>query len=100
MVIVETIVKFAVGWGLSKAVLYVLGFGPLGPISGSIAAIVQSKSKFQLFNIMKNDSGVMYGPVVSAGSWFAFFQRWGMTGAPTILKLAMGIFIARILSPL
>ena len=49
MVIVETIVKFAVGWGLSKAVLYVLGFGPLGPISGSIAAIVQSKSKIQSY---------------------------------------------------
>ena len=51
MVIVETIVKFAVGWGLSKAVLYVLGFGPLGPISGSIAAIVQSKSKSQCYNL-------------------------------------------------
>ena len=49
MVIVETIVKFAFGWGLSKAVLYVLGFGPLGPISGSIAAIVQSKSKIHSY---------------------------------------------------
>ena len=43
MIILETIFKFAAGWCLSKVVVYVLGFGPLGPISGSVAALIQGE---------------------------------------------------------
>ncbi|KAH8747070.1 hypothetical protein F5883DRAFT_584807 [Diaporthe sp. PMI_573] len=43
--------------------LRIVGFGALGPIDGSIAAMLQS---------------VLYGGFTPGGGWFAFLQRWGM----------------------
>ncbi|KAH8745379.1 hypothetical protein F5883DRAFT_570320 [Diaporthe sp. PMI_573] len=43
--------------------LRILGFGALGPIAGSIAAMLQS---------------VLYGGFTPGGGWFASLQRWGM----------------------
>ncbi|KAF8128181.1 hypothetical protein EV363DRAFT_1400662 [Boletus edulis] len=44
--------------------LPLLGFGPLGPIKGSIAAWCQS---------------YFWGAAVPAGSWFSWLQAAGMT---------------------
>ncbi|KAE9579751.1 hypothetical protein CGMCC3_g4311 [Colletotrichum fructicola] len=45
-------------------VLAAMGFGPLGPIAGSAAAMIQA---------------VVYGAAVPAGGLFAFLQAWAMT---------------------
>ncbi|THU98950.1 hypothetical protein K435DRAFT_837840 [Dendrothele bispora CBS 962.96] len=52
------------GW-LILPILRCFGFGPLGPVRGSVAALAQSR---------------FFGAVVSEGSWFARLQRAGMQG--------------------
>lgn len=44
--------------------LKLIGFGPLGPIAGSIATLIQA---------------IIYGAAVPAGSFFAFLQWLAMT---------------------
>ena len=46
-----------------KGVLYCVGFGPLGPIAGSCAAIIQA---------------AIYGAMIPAGSIFAILQHFAM----------------------
>ncbi|KAF7762229.1 hypothetical protein Agabi119p4_8822 [Agaricus bisporus var. burnettii] len=47
-----------------RPILILFGFGPLGPIKGSIAAWAQR---------------MFWGGAVASGSWFAILQRLGMT---------------------
>ncbi|KAM7183068.1 hypothetical protein V8F33_013826 [Rhypophila sp. PSN 637] len=49
---------------LAAPILGAFGFGPLGPIAGSLAAFIQS---------------TVYGAAVPAGSLFALLQRLAMT---------------------
>lgn len=51
--------------GLLLAILRIVGFGPLGPMKGGIAAWLQ---------------GWLFGPAVPKGGWFAMFQRLAMIG--------------------
>ncbi|RXW22002.1 hypothetical protein EST38_g3840 [Candolleomyces aberdarensis] len=46
-----------------RPILSAFGFGPTGPIKGSLAAWMQSR---------------FWGGAVAKGSWFAYFQRAGM----------------------
>ncbi|KAG2130448.1 uncharacterized protein EDB93DRAFT_79547 [Suillus bovinus] len=52
--------------GLLFTILRIVGFGPLGPMKGGIAAWLQ---------------GWLFGPAVPKGSWFAILQRSAMVGA-------------------
>ncbi|KAG1764650.1 hypothetical protein EDD22DRAFT_445650 [Suillus occidentalis] len=52
------------GW-LLRQLLRLLGFGPLGPIKGGIAAWLQRW---------------IFGPIIPGGSWFAVLQRLAMIG--------------------
>ncbi|KAK8122816.1 hypothetical protein PG984_011486 [Apiospora sp. TS-2023a] len=47
-----------------NGLLWIFGFGPLGPIAGSFAAWVQA---------------TFFGAAVPAGSFFAFMQSWAMS---------------------
>lgn len=51
--------------GILLTILRVVGFGPLGPMKGGIAAWLQ---------------GWLFGPAVPKGSWFAMLQRFAMMG--------------------
>ncbi|KAG1740368.1 hypothetical protein EDB19DRAFT_1908547 [Suillus lakei] len=51
--------------GILLPILRIVGFGPLGPIKGGIAAWLQ---------------GWWFGPAVSKGSWFAMLQCLAMIG--------------------
>ncbi|KAG1766531.1 hypothetical protein EV702DRAFT_1150122 [Suillus placidus] len=51
--------------GLLLAILRIVGFGPLGPMKGGIAAWLQ---------------GWLFGPTVPKGGWFAMLQRLAMIG--------------------
>ncbi|KAG2139746.1 hypothetical protein DEU56DRAFT_800065 [Suillus clintonianus] len=51
--------------GLLFMVLRIVGFGPLGPMKGGIAAWLQ---------------GWLFGPAVPKGGWFAMLQRLAMLG--------------------
>ena len=57
---------------LFAPVAWVLGFGPVGPVAGSFAAMIQA---------------MFYGAAVPSGGLFAFFQSIGM------LFPSIGIFI-------
>ncbi|KAG1763512.1 hypothetical protein EV702DRAFT_1157788 [Suillus placidus] len=50
---------------LLLTILRIVGFGPLGPIKGGIAAWLQ---------------GWLFGPAVPKGGWFAMLQRLAMIG--------------------
>ncbi|KAH9946489.1 hypothetical protein B0H21DRAFT_743029 [Amylocystis lapponica] len=56
---------------LLRPLLAVFGFGPLGPVKGSVAAWVQR---------------TFYGAAVPKGSWFSQFQRVAMTFGSIWLK--------------
>ncbi|KIK41128.1 hypothetical protein CY34DRAFT_13229 [Suillus luteus UH-Slu-Lm8-n1] len=51
--------------GLLLMILRIVGFGPLGPMKGGIAAWLQ---------------GWLFGPAVPKGGWFAMLQRLAMVG--------------------
>lgn len=51
--------------GLLLTILRIVGFGPLGPMKGGIAAWLQ---------------GWLFGPAVPKGGWFAMLQRLAMAG--------------------
>ncbi|KAG1740369.1 hypothetical protein EDB19DRAFT_2039174 [Suillus lakei] len=51
--------------GILLTILRIVGFGPLGPTKGGIAAWLQ---------------GWLFGPIVPKGGWFAMLQRLAMIG--------------------
>ncbi|KAG1811335.1 hypothetical protein EV424DRAFT_1420821 [Suillus variegatus] len=65
--LVATLVCIVIGILLSQwifpAILQMVGFGPLGPVKGGIAAWLQ---------------GCVFGGAVPAGSWFAILQHLAM----------------------
>ncbi|KAG1785915.1 uncharacterized protein HD556DRAFT_1313889 [Suillus plorans] len=61
--LVTILLCIAIGMLLSQCLPVILGFGPLGPVKGGIAAWLQ---------------GWVFGGAVPAGSWFAILQRFAM----------------------
>lgn len=61
--LVATLVCIVIGVLLSQCLPAILGFGPLGPVKGGIAAWLQ---------------GWVFGGAVPAGSWFAMLQHFAM----------------------